>query len=252
MSPALGAWAFLAGLLDAIVGGGGLIQLPALLLCRPETPVAAILGTNKFSSVAGLMAATVTYARRVELRREFLLVAATLAAATAVLGAWLASQLATTTFRPLAALLLVTVGLLVVLRPTLGVAESSPADRLSPVRLVCAVGLAAALGGYDGFFGPGTGTLLIVVCTILLRQNFLVASAHAKVLNLATNMAALLTFAAQGAILWRVAVPMALCNMLGAALGARLAIARGSRFVRALLLLVVAGLVVRLIVDMRG
>lgn len=234
-----------AGWVDAVVGGGGLIQLPALLLLNPGQPVATALATNKVASIAGTTSAAYAYLRRTKIDRTVALAGAGLAVAGSAAGALCASVISSAVFKPVIMVVLLAVAALVVLRPSLG---REPKLVLRTRRRVAAAilvpGLAIAF--YDGILGPGTGTFLVVVFTAVLGIDFVHASAHAKVINVSTNLGALLVFAFQGNILWALGLGMAVANAAGAQLGARTAIRRGSGFVRIVLLCVVTLLVAKL------
>ena len=239
--------ALLAGWVDAVVGGGGLIQLPALLVLVPGATPVQVLATNKLSSVFGTAAASWTYWRRVrpDLRTALPMAAAALAGSAG--GAALASLLPESVFRPLVLVLLVVVGAYTLNRPALGEVQ---ALRFTGRRhLAAALGAAVAIGFYDGIFGPGTGSFLVFALVALMGYSFVQASAKARLVNLATNLGALAVFVPQGAPLYGLGLAMAACNVLGGRLGAVTAISRGSRFVRVVFLVVVGALVVRLGVD---
>ncbi|RJK94911.1 TSUP family transporter [Vallicoccus soli] len=240
--------ALLAGWVDAVVGGGGLVQLPALLVLLPGAAPAQVLATNKLASVAGTATATVTYYRRVRPDLRTALPMAGAAVLGAAGGAACAALLPQEAFRPIVLVLLVLVAAYTLARPALGEAQ---ALRFHGRRHhVVAVLSAVVIGFYDGIFGPGTGSFLVFALVGLLGYSFLQASAKARIANLATNLGALAVFVPQGAVLWGVGALMALCNLTGGFLGARTAIARGSRFVRVVFLVVVAALVARLGYDM--
>ncbi|MFC5180282.1 TSUP family transporter [Actinomadura harenae] len=234
-----------AGWVDAVVGGGGLIQLPALLLLNPGQPVATALATNKVASIAGTASAAYAYLRRTKIDRTVAAAGAGLAVAGSAAGALCASAISSDVFKPVIMVVLLAVAALVVLRPDLG---QAPRTVLRTRRRVAAAilipGLAIAF--YDGVLGPGTGTFLVVVFTAVLGVDFVHASAHAKVINVSTNFGALLVFAVQGHVLWALGLGMAVANATGAQLGARTAIKRGSGFVRVVLLCVVTLLVAKL------
>ncbi len=239
-------FSFLAGLVDAIVGGGGLIQLPALLLLLPAqgaTSLAAVLGTNTLASICGTGTAGVQYARRVPIPWATVLPAALAAFALSFAGARSVSLLPPAVLKPLVLVLLLAVGAHTFLRKDLG---DRPGPRLPAERerLVAVLG-GAALGFYDGFFGPGTGSFLIFAFVGLLGFDFLTASASAKVVNFATNLSATIYFAATDNILYSFAIPMAVCNIAGALVGTRLAVLRGNRFIRRLFLAVVLAMILR-------
>ncbi|SCG40915.1 hypothetical protein GA0070623_0724 [Micromonospora rifamycinica] len=240
--------AALAGGVDAVVGGGGLLLLPALLVAAPGVPVATALGTNKLAAIAGTSTAAVTFARRTRVDWVVAGPAAGVAVVCAGLGAGLAGAVPASAYRPVVLVVLLVVALFVVVRPRWG-AVPVPGRR-TPVRMVvavvvCGVGIAV----YDGLIGPGTGTFLVVAFTVLVGADFLGGSAMAKVVNAGTNLGALVVFAATGHVWWWLGLAMAVCNVAGAAVGARLALRRGAGFVRVVLLVVVAALVVRLGYD---
>jgi len=237
-------FAVLAGALDAVVGGGGLIQLPALLVVLPQAPVVALLGTNKLASVVGTSSAAVAYSRRttVDLRTAATMAAAAFAGSAG--GALLATRMRSDVLRPVVLAVLAAVFVYTLRRPSLGEVESlKPGPGVS--RTVAVVG-GAVIGGYDGFAGPGTGSFLVFLLVGALGLSFLHASATAKVVNTATNLAALALFAAGGHVLWGLGAAMAVSNLAGSQLGARLALRRGSGWVRRVFLVVVAALIGRL------
>ena len=240
-------FAMLAGTLDAVVGGGGLVQLPALLVVLPQAPVVALLGTNKLASVVGTASAAVTYARRTHVDRRTAGTMAAAAFAGSGAGALVATRVDSAVLKPV-----VLVALLGVLAHTL----SSPSlGEVEALRLRArAQGAVAVLGGavigfYDGFVGPGTGSFLVFLLVGVVGLSFLHASATAKVVNTMTNLAALLLFAAGGHVLWVLGAAMAASNLLGSQLGTRLALRRGSAWVRKVFVVVVTALVLRLAWD---
>jgi uncharacterized protein len=245
---AVSGFSFLAGFVDAIVGGGGLIQLPMLLLVFPQVPIAALFGTNKLASFAGNSMAVVAYSRRVPLVKSVVVPGAIVAGLFSFFGARSVSGLSPALIRPIVLGLLVSVALYTAFQPNLGSMQRDPWRGL-PARWL-AMGIGAVLGFYDGFFGPGTGSFLIFAFVSLLGLEFLAASASAKVLNWATNALALVAFLGAGQVLWAIALPMALCNLVGSAVGVRLAMLKGDRFIRGMFLVVVAGLIARLGWDM--
>ena len=216
----------LAGFVDAVAGGGGLIQLPALLLLMPGVPVPMVLGTNKGSAIFGTAVATIRYARTVPVPWR----TGGAAAAAAFVGSWFgaraSSLLNPAMMRPLVLALLVGVAIFTFAKKDFG------ASGVGRERAVLGVLLGGVIGFYDGFFGPGTGTFLIFLFIWSLGLDFLGASAAAKAVNVATNLAALGSFALAGNVRWGWALPMGAANILGALMGANLAIAKGSAVVR--------------------
>ncbi|NUS05317.1 MAG: TSUP family transporter [Nonomuraea sp.] len=232
-----------AGWIDAVVGGGGLVQLPALLVAG--IPPVQAMATNKFSSVFGTASAAVAYARSTKVDRQVALPGAALAVVSAGLGAWAAAAISADVLRPVVMVVLVAVAAFVTLRPSMG-AVPQPHLRTN-ARVVAAV-VAAGVGVafYDGIMGPGTGTFLIIAFTTILGLDFVSASASAKIINVGTNLGALAVFGLQGHVQWALGLGMAVCNVAGAQLGARTAIKRGTAFVRIVLLCVVTAMVIRL------
>lgn len=244
---ALCGFAFVAGFVDAVVGGGGLIQVPALFVLKPELSPATLFGTNKLSAIVGTANATWQYARRVKLPWRILLLTSGTAFVFSFFGARAISYLNPAALRPLIIALLFVVFVYTLIKKDFG---SLHAPKLSPAQQTW-VGLAigAVIGFYDGFFGPGTGSFLVFAFVGLFGFSFLLASAAAKVVNLATNAAALAWFIPTGNVLYKAAVPMAACNLAGSWIGTHLALKRGSGFVRLFFIGVVALLLARMIWD---
>jgi uncharacterized protein len=236
-----------AGWIDAVSGGGGLVQIPALLILLPGASPAQVLATNKVSSICGTSVAAATYWRRVRPDLRTALPMAGIALVGAALGALCASVISVEVFRPLVLGLVVLVGGYVLVHPQIG--EEEALRWAGRRHHVAAAAGGLGLGFYDGIFGAGTGSFLVILLVGVLGYSFLQASAQARIVNLATNIGALLIFAAQGAPLWRLGLLMGACNVAGSWLGAHAAIRRGSGFVRVVFLVVVAALAVRLAYD---
>jgi uncharacterized protein len=237
-------FAFMAGLIDSIAGGGGLIQLPALLIFLPGAPVAMLLGTNKLASICGTSTATVQYARHVGINWQATLPAALTAFILSFMGARTAVVIRADVMRLVVFLLLIAIAIYTFRKQDFG---SVHTPRLTPQwQKLFAIAAGAVIGFYDGFFGPGTGSFLIFVFIGLFGFNFLSASASSKLVNFATNLSAVLYFAWTGNVIYRLAIPMAVCNIIGSLIGTRLAIVKGSRFVRIIFLLVVSAMIARI------
>lgn len=234
---------FLAGWVDAVVGGGGLVQLPALLLVPGISPVQA-LATNKVAGILGTSVSAATYYRRVQPGMATAGPMALAALVGAGGGAALASSLPEEVFVPVVLVALVAVAVYTVARPQVG--RATTLRWRGRTHLLVALGLGAGIGFYDGLLGPGTGSFLVIALVGVLGYAFLEASAQAKIVNAATNLGALIVFTAQGAPLWRLGLMVGAANVLGSYLGARTAVARGSGFVRVVFLVVVSVLIVRL------
>ncbi len=240
----LGLAGFLAGWVDAVVGGGGLVQLPALLLGLPGALPAQVLATNKFASVWGTGTAAVTYYRRVRPDLRTALPMAAVAYLGAILGALLGLHIPKSAFNPVILVMLVVVGAYTLLKPSVG---DLTLLRFTGARhTTAAVGTGFVIGIYDGALGPGTGSFLVFVLVGLIGYAFLEASATAKITNLATNLGALTVFAPGGHVVLGVGAVMAGMNLLGGYVGARTAVSRGSRFIRAVFVVVVGAFVIRI------
>lgn len=234
---------FVAGWVDAVVGGGGLVQLPALLLVPGISPVQA-LATNKLAGILGTSVSAATYYRRVQPGMATAGPMALAALVGAGGGAALASSLPEEVFVPVVLVALVAVAVYTVARPQVG--RATALRWRGRTHLLVALALGAGIGFYDGLLGPGTGSFLVIALVGVLGYAFLEASAQAKIVNAATNLGALVVFTAQGAPLWRLGLMVGAANVLGSYLGARTAVARGSGFVRVVFLVVVSVLIVRL------
>ena len=244
---ALCGFAFLAGFVDAVVGGGGLIQIPALFVLMPQLPPALLFGTNKFAAVWGTLSAALQYTRRVPPIWRTVLPAALAALLFSFLGAHTVSALNPAVLRPLILALLLLVLGYTLWKKDFGALHAPHLSHAQQLWLGLATG--AIIGFYDGFFGPGTGSFLIFAFVGLFGFSFLAASASAKLVNVVTNFAALAYFTTHGDVLYATALPMAACNIAGSLLGSRLALQRGSGFVRGLFIVVVGVLIARFAYD---
>jgi len=235
--------ALMAGAVDAVVGGGGLIQIPALFVVHPGESAATLFGTNKFASVFGTANASWRYARQVVMPWRTILPAALAAFVFSYLGAAAVAWLPKDVVRPLILLLLIVAAVYTLKRKNFGLIHR-PA--FSGYReLVYAIILGGIIGFYDGFFGPGTGSFLIFLFVRFFGFDFLHASAGAKVVNVATNLAALGYFLPHGYVLPILAAAMAMANVSGSMLGTRLALKHGSGFIRQLFLVMAGVLIVK-------
>ncbi|GKQ57362.1 sulfite exporter TauE/SafE family protein [Sphaerotilus sulfidivorans] len=233
----------LAGFVDAIVGGGGLILLPTLFAVHPSALPATLFGTNKAAAIGGTAWACSQYARRVTMNWGTLAPAAVTALLASFAGAWLVTMVPATGLRKALPLVLLVVLLYTLWRKDLGRVH---APHLSPRReAMRGSAIGAGIGFYDGFFGPGTGSFFVFLLVRGLGYDFLHASAGAKLLNTATNLAAIALFAAKGHVWWHVAAVMAVANVIGSLLGARLALRHGAGFVRGIFIAVVSLLILR-------
>lgn len=237
------AASFFAGFIDSIAGGGGLIQLPALLIGLPKSDTAEVLGTNKLSSIFGTTTAAALYRKQIKPDPKILLAMGLPAFGGSAGGAVLASKIPTSSMRPMVLVLLIVVAIYTWFKPDLGKFENL---RHQPRRRVQIAALAGAIiGFYDGIFGPGTGSFLMLILVASLGYAFITASAIAKVVNVSTNIGAILVFGLHGAVIWQIGIIMGIANISGAIIGARLAIKGGSTLVRKVFLLVTVALIVK-------
>ncbi|GAA4284976.1 TSUP family transporter [Brevibacterium daeguense] len=239
----------LAGWIDAVVGGGGLIQLPVLLLVPGVTPLQAV-ATNKIGSIAGTGVSAVTYLRRIPPDLSALLPAAVFAFCGAVLGAVLAASVPPELFTPIILGALILVAGFTILKPSLGTEAQLRFHEQSRRYHAYSWLIGLVIGIYDGMLGPGTGSFLVIAFVSVIGLSFLRASAQAKVINLATNIGALAFFIPQGHVVWQYGLALAAGNVIGGWTGSRTALRRGSGFVRIVFLIVVSALIVRLAVQL--
>jgi hypothetical protein len=238
-----------AGWVDAVVGGGGLIQLPALLLMPGIGPIQA-LATNKLAGIMGTTVSATTYYRRVHPGLRIAGPMAAVALVGSAVGASVASHLPTAVFKPVILVALVLVAVYTLARPQLGRTSRPPTPGRRETAVACGLGL--LIGAYDGLLGPGTGSFLVIALVAVLGQEFLLASARAKVVNVATNLGALIIFIPHGAPLWKAGLLIGAANVMGGYLGARMAVSRGNAFVRIVFVVVVGALILRLGWDVVG
>ncbi|RBA24612.1 TSUP family transporter [Herminiimonas fonticola] len=239
----LAAAAFLAGMIDAVVGGGGLIQIPALFSALPNVAPATLLGTSKFAGIWGTGAAAVGFARRVRLQWSTAVPAASAAFALSFAGAYTVTHVPPDFIRKFLPFILLAVAAYTYKKKDFG-SIHAPLHVGSREKLF-AILVGGGIGFYDGFFGPGTGSFLVFLFVRFFGFDFLGASAVAKVVNVACNLSALMWFGYSGHLLWQLGVVMAICNVLGSLIGIRLALKHGTGFVRKLFLLVVSGLILK-------
>ena len=237
------AASFFAGFIDSIAGGGGLIQLPALLIGLPKSETAEVLGTNKLSAVFGTTTAAALYRKQIKPDPKILIAMGVPAFLGSAGGAVLASKIPTSSMRPMVLVLLIIVAVYTWFKPDLGKFENL---RHLPKRRVQIAAIAGVvIGFYDGIFGPGTGSFLMLILVASLGYAFITASAIAKVVNVATNVGAIMVFGVNGAVLWQIGIILGVANISGAVIGARLAIKGGSTLVRKVFLLVTVALIVK-------
>jgi uncharacterized protein len=233
--------AFLAGMVDAIAGGGALITVPMLLLAG-ASPLET-LATNKVQGSFGAGTAVIAYARAGHVKPMQQLGMASVAALAGALGALVARAVPTDVLRMVMPVVLVGIALFFAFKP--GLTDASRVERLKPA--VFAFTAVPFVGAYDGFFGPGTGSFYMLAFVMLAGFGILKATAHTKMLNLASNLGGLAVFAVAGGVWWRVGLVMAVAQICGAALGAKLAMRIGARLIKPLLVVTSSALALRLL-----
>lgn len=239
--------AFMAGFTDAIAGGGGLIQTPAALVLLPQYPIATVIGTLKIPAFSGTSIATAQYARRVKVNGWLLLLMAVLSFCAAFAGSTLLTKVNNSFMKPL--LLVILVGVAIYTFSNRRFGDHTEKDHNMRQQVGYSLLISLVIGFYDGFIGPGAGSFLILAFIGLMGFDFLKASAHAKFVNLATNLGSIVFFTLSGKVLFAIALPMAACNALGGWLGARMAILRGNTFIRIFFLIVVCATICRFAYD---
>lgn len=222
--------AFVAGFVDAVVGGGGLIQTPLGFILLPNLHVATVIGTLKIPSFTGTLMAAIMYLKNVVIQWKLLLVMMLLAIPSAYAGSALLSVVSNDFMKPLLLIVLTALAIYSFVKKDFGNHKDKSHSNLQ--QMVYAIIISITIGFYDGFIGPGTGIFFVMAFVSLLGFDFLQASANAKMVNLATNVGAISLFVIKGKIIWSIAIPMAVCNGLGGYLGAKVAIKRGNNFVR--------------------
>lgn len=239
--------AFCAGFIDAIAGGGGLVQLPAALVILNSFPIVSVVGSLKIPAFVGTFSATRQYLKKVNIKWSLMTVACTVAFFAAYAGSELLTQVSNSFMKPVLLVVLTAVLIYTYINKNFGQYEKK--EHSSDTELIYVVAISLVVGFYDGFIGPGAGTFLILVFIALLGFDFLHASAHAKMVNLATNLGSITLFLIKGKIIWLIALPMAVSNALGSVIGAYLAIARGNKFIRIFILIIVTATLLRFAYD---
>lgn len=239
--------AFAAGFIDAVVGGGGLIQTPAALVLLPQFPVATVIGSLKIPSFTGTSLAALQYMRKVKMDWMMLSIMTVIAFVAAFFGSKLLSIIDNDFMKPLLLVILVFVAIYTYSKKNFGIHTEK--EHSKKEKLIYSVLISSVIGFYDGFIGPGAGSFLVLAFITLMGFDFLKASANAKMVNLATNLGSILFFVGSGRVLYTIAIPMAISNAAGGAIGARVAISKGNRFIRIFFLLVVTGTLIRFAYD---
>jgi uncharacterized membrane protein YfcA len=235
--------AFVAGFIDAVVGGGGLIQLPILLISFPNLPIPTLFGTTKIASLSGTSMAAYHFAKRIKFNYKLLFITAICAAIASFSGARVVSIINPNTLKPLILAILIFIALYTFLKKDLGATKTKNLTVNRQYLYGALIGL--VVGFYDGFFGPGTGSFLVLGFVVIMGFEFVQASAYSKVINCVTNFSALIIFIRQGNYMMELSVLMAIANIIGNIVGAKMAIKRGNSFVRIIFLVIVSIMIIR-------
>ena len=239
--------AFAAGFVDAIVGGGGLIQTPMGLILLPQLPVSSVVGSLKIPAFSGTAFAAAQYVKKVVINWKLLLPMMALAMLASFAGSSLLTQMHNDFMKPVLLVVLSLVAIYTFIKKDFG--QHKEKAHSPTLHIVYSLLISVVIGFYDGFIGPGAGSFLVLAFVVLMGYDFLHASANAKMVNLATNFGSILLFIIKGKIIWAVAIPMALCNAAGGFTGAKLAINKGNKFIRIFFLIIVVGTLIRFAYD---
>ncbi|RYF90560.1 MAG: sulfite exporter TauE/SafE family protein [Chitinophagaceae bacterium] len=243
----LAVLAFVAGFIDAVIGGGGLIQLPALLISFPKMPLPVIFGTTKIASLAGTSLAAYHYSRKIHFNYRLLVPISLCAAAASFAGARLVMHIDVQALKPVILVILIVIAIYTYLKKDLGTVPARNMKYRQELMWGCL--LAVVIGFYDGFFGPGTGSFFVLGFVVLLGFEFLQASAYSKFINCVTNLSALVVFVSRGQYILPIALLMAACNMAGNFAGTHVALKKGNGFVRIFFLIIVMLMIARYAYD---
>jgi uncharacterized membrane protein YfcA len=239
--------AFIAGFIDAIVGGGGFIQLPALLVNFPNTALPSLMGTNKIAGFSGTFVSAIQYGKRIKFDYRLLLFISLATFVFSYLGASVVSYLNSEQLKPVILLILIVMAIYTFIKKDLGQIQSKSLSQKQ--KLFYGLLLGAFVGFYDGFFGPGAGSFLVLGFVMIFGFEFIMASAYSKFINCVSNFGALYVFISQGNYLLEIALLMAVCNITGSLIGTKLAFQKGNGFIRILFLVIVSFLILRFAYD---
>ncbi len=234
---------FTAGFIDAVVGGGGLIQIPALLINLPNHPLPTIFGTNKIASLSGTSVAAYQYSKRIKFDYKLLFIISFFAFVASYFGAKTVSLIHVDILKPIILVVLILIAIYTFLKKDLGSVRTKKLTSGRQIMLGSLIGI--VVGFYDGFFGPGTGSFFVLGFVVILGFEFVTASAYSKVINCMTNISALIVFIRQGNYLLGIAILMATCNVLGSVTGSRIALKKGNGFIRIIFLVIVIIMILR-------
>ncbi len=240
-------FSFVAGYIDAVVGGGGLIVVPMLMINFPNANIPTLFGTNKISALSGTTVAAYQYSKRIQFDFKLLITVSFFAFVSSFLGAKTVSYIDTNSLKPFILFILILIAIYTYFKKDLGSIETKQLTQKKEIIYGSMIGM--LVGFYDGFFGPGTGSFFVLGFVVLLGFEFVKASAYSKIINCITNISALIVFIRQGNYILEIAVIMAASNILGNMLGSKMALKKGNGFVRIIFLIIVSMLIIRYAYD---
>jgi uncharacterized membrane protein YfcA len=235
--------AFTAGFIDAVVGGGGLIQTPFLLITFPKMPLPVLFGTNKIAALAGTSIAAYKYAKKITFDYKLLFVIALSCFISSYLGAQIINHIDSNLLKPLILVILIVFAIYTFIKKDLGAIETKELPLNKQMVYGAFIGL--MVGFYDGFFGPGTGSFFVLGFVVILGFEFVKASAYAKIVNCVTNISALIVFIKEGHYILHLAILLAVFNIMGSFIGSHLALKKGNGFVRIIFLMIVSVMILK-------
>lgn len=235
--------AFTAGFIDAVVGGGGLIQTPFLLITFPKMPLPILFGTNKIAALAGTSIAAFKYAKKITFNYKLLFIIASSCFISSFIGAKIVNQIDSSLLKPLILVILIIIAIYTFFKKDLGSIETKELSIKKQMLYGSCIGL--LVGFYDGFFGPGTGSFFVLGFVVILGFEFVKASAYAKIVNCITNISALIVFVKQGHYILQLALLLAFFNIIGSFIGSHLALKKGNGFVRIIFLIIVSLMILK-------
>lgn len=234
---------FVAGFIDAIVGGGGLIQLPALLINMPNQPLLTLFGTNKIAALTGTSVAAYQYSRRIKFDYKLLITISFFSFVASFLGAKAVSFIKVEKLKPIILIILILIAIYTFIKKDLGSVQTKQLARNKQILFGSIIGI--VVGFYDGFFGPGTGSFFVLGFVVILGFEFVNASAYSKIINCMTNISALIVFIKNGDYILEIAILMSVFNIVGSLIGSRIALKKGNGFVRIIFLVIVSIMILR-------
>lgn len=234
---------FIAGFIDAVVGGGGLIQIPALLITFPGQQLPTLFGTNKIASLSGTSVAAYQYSKRIKFDYKLLIVVSLFSFAASFAGAKTVSYINVNTLKPIILVILILIAIYTFIKKDLGSVQTKKLTINKQILFGSLIGI--IVGFYDGFFGPGTGSFFVLGFVVILGFEFVAASAYSKIINCMTNISALFVFINQGNYLLEIAILMSVCNVVGNIIGSKAALKKGNGFIRIIFLVIVSIMILR-------